>query len=92
MLRHIRNLDGFGSGLRFSLLGKQEYQTIGGGLVTFCLRTMIVIFLCMKMLAVVNYRDPQISGYTIFEDRSAMPESLNFEEMNAQVYFAFYSP
>ena len=82
MLGFIRSSDSFGTGLRLSVLGKQDYQTVVGGLASLSFKVMILVFLCVKILAVVSYKDPQISGYTIYEQRAHMQEPVNFAEMN----------
>ena len=47
---------------------------MGGGVVSLSFKVMILVFLCVKILAVVSYKDPQISGYAIFEQRAHMQE------------------
>ena len=43
-----------------------------GGLASILLRTLILVFLCIQMIQVLTYDDPEISSFQVLEDRALM--------------------
>ena len=73
----VRKFDNFGARFSLSYQGEDTFSTFGGGTATICLKVMILTYLCIRTIALVDYRDPEISSYVIMEDRSDMTESYN---------------
>lgn len=59
----IRSYDQFGAHIGFKIGGEPEKKTLVGGLASLALRSLILIYFCMRMLAVIGDKDPQISSY-----------------------------
>lgn len=53
---------------------------------------IVLTYLCMQLLDVFSYKDPQINSYKIKEDRKYMTEPLYFKENKLQFFFGFQSP
>ena len=68
----VRACDKFGSPVGLTYEGKKKHETIGGGLVSAVLKTLILVYLCLKMVAVFSYQDPQISIYEVMDSRKGM--------------------
>ena len=63
--------------------------TLGGGVVSVGLSGLILAYFCIRMLAVTTYQDPNITNYTVLEDRSKLDEPLNFADYRQKITFGF---
>ena len=80
--RKIRTCDSFGAMFSLSYKGETTYTTLGGGVSTICLRAIILTYFCFRMIALVGYKDSDISSYVIMEDRRSMEKSINLHDYN----------
>ena len=64
---------------------------IGGGLASIALKILIFTFFIMQLLAVVMYRDPQLSKFENIESRANMDEPMNLATNNLLFYFGLMS-
>lgn len=63
-------------------MGESESGTLGGGALSIGLKGLIFTYLCIRMIAVISFKDPAIASYVIYEDRSKMHAPLNLAENN----------
>ena len=91
-VNRVRACDKFGAKVGLNFEGKHSYETIGGGVMSGLLRIIILVYLCMKLLVVFNYKDPQISVYEIVEDRQTVFETLNLDEFHSAFQISFFNP
>lgn len=61
-------------------MGNSQSGTLGGGVVSICLSGLVLAYLCIRMIAVTQFKDPAINSYTVFEDRSKMGTPINLAE------------
>ena len=88
-LKRLRSCDKFGASAALNFDGDGSYQTVGGGLASLCVRTLILVYFVMQLIAVATYLDPQISSFKISEDRTKMEEPLTLSDYNQRFYFMF---
>ena len=55
------------------------------------LRILIFTYLIVKFLSVYSYKDPQINGYELIENRFEMSKPLNMVDYHLDFYFGFMS-
>ena len=89
--KFVRGCDTSGSPVQFNFKGETEHKTLGGGLGSLIIRFLVLLYGSTQILAVMNYRDPQISSYTVLEDRSKMETPLNLAENHTKIYFGVYN-
>ena len=89
--KRLKALDRFGAPLSLNFGGDASHRTAGGGLASLLLNFVILGYFIKQMLQLVNYEDPVISSYKVFEDRSKMTESMSFEDFNFRFYATFFS-
>ena len=89
MRARVRSLDQFGTPISLHHEEQTKFKTFGGGLCSMCLKSVLLGFLCLKILAVVNFEDPNISSYSIQEDRSTMESAINLADYSSLFYFGF---
>ena len=82
-LGKLQSFDQFGAHIGFNIGGEPIKTTLAGGLTTLCLRALILVYFCMRLVAVMGDKDPQISSYQIAEDRTTMEGALNLDRLNA---------
>ena len=85
----IRSCDSFGANFSLSYNGQTTYTTLGGGVVTICLRAIILTYFCLKMIALVGYKDFDINNYVIMEERQNMDKAFKFSDYNIEFNFGF---
>ena len=81
-MEKIRSFDSFGAPVSLKYKGDAAYRTLGGGIATVCLKVLILGYFMMQTLAVLNYEDPKIGSYEVFESR----RTSNMEPMNLGEY------
>ena len=74
----IRAYDKFAAQVHLMHEGETSSGTLCGGFVSVCLNALMLAFFCMRTLDVTSFSDPEISGYTINEDRSKMDAPINY--------------
>ena len=65
----LRGCDIFGVPISLKLSGSSSYDTIGGGLASFCLKVLIIAYFCLQTIHVFSYEDPQISSFSVLDSR-----------------------
>ena len=75
-IEFLRKRDVYGAPVSLNYKGKRSFQTIGGAEATILLRILILIYFCKQLIQVIDYDDPQISSYEVFEDRGDMENPL----------------
>ena len=78
--KRIRNLDKFGASVHLMHRGKSESGTISGGVLSLCLGGLILAYLCMRTIALTKFKDPDLSSYTVYDDRKNMDAPINLAE------------
>ena len=73
----LRKYDKFGASFSLNYQGSDTFLTLGGGVASICLKILILTYLCIQTIALVDYKDPDISSYIIMEDRGDMTEPYN---------------
>ena len=66
-----------------------SFTTLGGGLASLVLRILISIYLVTKFLNVLSFKDPQINGYDVIENRYLMEAPMNMADYHVEFYFGF---
>ena len=82
----VRGCDQFGASISLNYQGGSTFRMIGGGLASIALKLLIFTFFCMQLMAVVTYKDPQVSNFEVMESRAYMDEPINLAASN----FSFY--
>lgn len=85
----MRRCDKFGAPVQLNYAGQTTSGTLGGGLVSVCLKTLILAFFCMRLVALTGFQDPAISSHIVMEDRSKMQESINFGDYDQSIKIGF---
>ena len=85
----LRGFDKFGSIVNFNIAGEPQKKTLGGGIVSLLISVIVLWFFVKQLSEVVTYLDPQISSYSIAEDRLHMKEPLDLAEYSTKFYFYF---
>ena len=57
-MNKLRSCDKFGASVNLNFDGGGSYQTAGGGLASLCLRSLILVYFLMQLVAVATYKDP----------------------------------
>ena len=56
--KKVRACDKFASPVGLNFEGSKNHETIGGGSVSVLLRFLMILYLCIKLIAVFGYKDP----------------------------------
>ena len=88
MNEKVRSCDKFGTPLSLKYNSETEYKSLAGGIVSICLKALILTFFCFFVFAVYNHSDPIISSYEVRENRLTMDE-MNLGDMKVRFYFCF---
>ena len=65
----VRASDNFGATPALQLGGETRFNTMGGGIISLCLKLLTFVYVLTQLESLISYHDPEISSYTIFEDR-----------------------
>ena len=71
-MEKIRSFDQFGAPVSLQYDRETDYKTLMGGVASILLRALILVFLCIQMIQVLTYADPEISSFQVLEDRALM--------------------
>ena len=88
LANRVRASDIFGAKPEFRLNGETSFQTIGGGAISLCLQVLTLVYTCSQVASLISYSDPEISSFTILEDRNKMEKPINLGEHNMEFYFS----
>ena len=85
----VRASDNFGATPALQLGGETTFKTMGGGIISLCLKFLTFVYVLTQVEALIRYHDPEISSYTVFVDRTRMEKPINLAEHNMRFYFGF---
>ena len=85
----LRNCDMFGVPIGLKLAGKSNYSTKGGLLTSLILKLFILSFFAIKLIDVIDYRDPSINSFTVLDSREAMTSPVFLDDYGFEIYFFF---
>ena len=79
------------SGAQINLLheGEAKVGTMCGGILTLLVQLVIAAYFCTRLQAVISHQDPQITSYSISEDRANLESSINLAEYRQALHFGF---
>ena len=77
----LRQCDMFGASISLKRDGMRSFVSTGGGLASIAIKVFILSFLCMQLIALVSYSDPQISSFTVLDSRDSMNKPITLDEM-----------
>ena len=73
----IRSCDKFGASVHLLHEGETERGTLGGGVASVCLSSLILAYFCMRAIDIASFKDPSIVNFSKQEDRSKMNSPIN---------------
>lgn len=82
------SLDGYGEPVSVSYKGSSTYQTHLGALFTVAMRGFMLVFTVMGTLELLDFQNPTVSQYTVYDDRIDSPE-VNLGEALGDLFFGF---
>ena len=85
----LHGCDQFGEPFGLNHRGQSTLTTISGGVASIVLRALILTYLMVKFINVYNFKDPQINGYEIIENRYSMETPMNMADYHLSFYFGF---
>ena len=91
-MKSVRNylvsLDSFGEPISVNYKGETSFKTCLGALATIALKTFVLIYASVMLLELAEYKDPDITQYTVYEPRTD-GEEINFGEGLGTLGFSF---
>ena len=84
------SFDSFGQPIAVNYNGNSSYQTGLGAFCTLALRGFLLVYSLLSFINLIQYQDPQITQYTIQDDRTE-GNVLNFGELRGGIAFGFFS-
>ena len=69
-LKHFISIDDYGEPVSVSYKGDSTYKTPVGAVLTLGMRLLMLIFTIYGVLKLTDFQDPQITQYTVFDNRS----------------------
>ena len=85
------SLDGYGEPVSVSYKGDSSYKTLIGALLTVGMRSFMLFFTLLAVFELLDYKNPQINQFRVFNNRSD-GEEINLGEANAFFVFGFFNP
>ena len=73
----IRSHDAFGQGIGLNYKGESHYKTLGGGLLSLAFKLAMLSFHMAQSIMVLNFEDPKITTYEVYEQRANMAAPIN---------------
>ena len=89
-LRYFVSFDVFGQPISINYRGRETFQTALGALVTLGLYVFLLTYSMMSVLGALDFQDPKITQYTIFNARDDGTK-YNFGELYGSFTFGFVS-
>lgn len=86
--RFFTSLDGFGKPVNINYRGRETFQTTLGALFTLGLQIFLLTYASIQVIDAFGYKDPKITQYTVFNERSDGAE-LNYGELFGSFSFGF---
>ena len=69
-LKYLTSLDAFGEPVTLNYKGESSFKTGVGAFFTIILRAFILSYGLIMLIGVLQYEDPQIAQYTIYDKRN----------------------
>ena len=69
LLSSLIEFDSFGSAIQLNYKGRASYKTRLGTLFTIGMTTFILIFGLFSLMEIYEYKNPQITQFTIYDKR-----------------------
>ena len=85
----VRSFDIAGAEVGLKYAGEGRFKTMGGGLLTSCLRVVTLTYFIMRVITLAEFEDASISSFEVIEDRSDMNSALALEKHNMDFFFGF---
>ena len=86
----LTSLDVFGEPVSVNFKGETNFKTLPGALLSVLIKSFLLVFAINGTIDLINYEDPQITQYDIFETRRDGDE-VNLGEAKANVAFVWYN-
>ena len=69
-IKYLISLDDYGKAVNVSYKGDSTYKTKVGAFLTIAMRSFMLAFIVTGVMDLVKYKNPQITQYVIYDDRS----------------------
>ena len=89
-LDFFRSFDGYGEPVQVTYKGDSTYKTYIGALVTLGMQGFMLMFTLTGVLSLLNYENPQITQYIIYDGRSDN-KTVSMDESHGEIIFGFLS-
>ena len=89
MSKAFKKCDDFGQPISFNFNGEQSYKTCCGGMVSLLVKVVLLGVFGTMLLALKDYKDPEISTHTVYEERFDMSEPMNLKDNGIELFFFF---
>ena len=70
-IKYLTSLDAFGEPVTLNFKGESSFKTSVGAFFTIILRAFILSYGLIMLIGVLQYEDPQIAQYTIYDKRNS---------------------
>ena len=87
----FKAFDGYGEPVSVTYKGDATYKTPGGALLTFSMRSFMLLFSVFGIFELLSYKNPQVNQFRIYDERTDGNE-LNYGEAQADLIFGMYNP
>ena len=84
--KYLISLNSFGEPISVNYNGDTTFKTCIGAFSTIVLKSFLLIYAVVQLIALFTYEDPEISQYVIYEPRTD-GETLNMQENLASIGF-----
>ena len=81
--KFLKRQDTFGQPVTLNYRGMDQYKTCWGALLTLLHKSFIFVVAVISILDLLDYRDPNVTQYNIYDKRSDGTE-INFGENNGK--------
>ena len=88
-VNYFVSYDAYGEPVQLSYRGDSTYKTPLGACLTLAMQGFMLIFIVTGVIALVNYEGPQITQYTIYDNRTDGRE-INLGEASGDLLIGFY--
>ena len=83
----VTSLDAFGEPISINYKGDSTYKTCLGAIFTIGLKSFVLFYALAQLVALFQFKDPEITQYDVYEPRTEDVE-FNLHEGRAELYFA----
>ena len=79
----------FGVPTTLKLSGSPDYRTACSGFISLILKIALTAYFCERLVTVMDYKDPEISSYTVLDNRGDMDEAVSIVDYGIKIFFFF---